>query len=131
MAYVRPQHPNAALNARQRRKMVALVLDQRWTVEAAARQFQVDAKTVRKWRDRFAAEGEAGLHDRSSRPRRSPNATQPAKRAEVIRLRLQRRWGADRIGHEAGLAGSAQGLDALGDVGKAWIVLGDPGEQGP
>ena len=33
----------------------------------------VTAKTVRKWRDRRAAEGAAGLADRTSRPRRSPD----------------------------------------------------------
>ena len=31
------------------------------------RRLQVDPKAVRKWRDRYAAEGEAGLRDRSSR----------------------------------------------------------------
>ena len=41
------------------------MLDQGWTIEATAERFQVDAKTVRKWRDRFLAEGDAGLLDRS------------------------------------------------------------------
>jgi transposase-like protein len=48
--------------------MVACVLEDGWTIEATAERFQVDAKTVRKWRDRFVAEGDAGLFDRSSRP---------------------------------------------------------------
>ncbi|MGI9641449.1 MAG: helix-turn-helix domain-containing protein [Acidimicrobiia bacterium] len=43
-----------------------------WTVEATAQRFQIDAKTVRKWRDRFLTERPAGLRDRSSRPHRSP-----------------------------------------------------------
>ena len=55
--------------------MVACVIDEGWTIEATAERFQVDAKTVRKWRDRFLAEGDAGLQDRSSRPHRSPNRT--------------------------------------------------------
>jgi hypothetical protein len=42
---------------------------------AAAEQFQVDAKTVRTWRDWFVAEWAAGLRDRSSRSWRSPNKT--------------------------------------------------------
>jgi transposase-like protein len=41
--------------------MVACVLDQGWTIEANAERFQVDAKTVRQWRDRYLAEGDAGL----------------------------------------------------------------------
>ena len=55
--------------------MVCCVLERGWTIEATAERFQVDAKTVRKWRDRFVAEGEAGLQDRSSRPYQSPNRT--------------------------------------------------------
>ena len=38
--------------------MVACVLEDGWTIEATAERFQVDAKTVRKWRDRFIAEGD-------------------------------------------------------------------------
>ena len=72
MSHARSQHPNAPLTPEGRRRMVACVLDAGWTIEATAQRFQVDAKTVRKWRDRFLAEGEAGLFDRSSRPKRSP-----------------------------------------------------------
>jgi transposase-like protein len=36
--------------------MVVCVLDQRWTIEQTAERFQVDPKTMRKWRDRFLAE---------------------------------------------------------------------------
>jgi transposase InsO family protein len=86
--------------------MVACVLDQHWTIEATAERFQVDAKTVRKWRDRYLAEGDAGLYDRSSRPHRSPQRTCRAVRRRVMRLRCKRRWGADRIAHETGLAAS-------------------------
>jgi transposase InsO family protein len=86
--------------------MVACVLDQGWTVEAAAQRFQVDAKTVRKWRDRFITQGDAGLVDRSSRPRRSPGRTPRVVCRRVVRLRKKRRWGADRIGFEVGLAAS-------------------------
>ena len=65
MSHARSQHPNAALTPEGRRRMVGCVLDQGWTIEATAERFQVDAKTVRKWRDRFLAEGDAGLLDRS------------------------------------------------------------------
>jgi len=86
--------------------MVDCVVVAGWTVTAAAERFQVDAKTVRKWRDRFVSEGPAGLEDRSSRPRRSPNRTPRRLRCEVIRLRRKRRWGAAHIGFEVGLASS-------------------------
>ena len=106
MTHARTQHPNAPLTPEGRRRMVACVLEQRWTVEMTAERFQVDAKTVRKWRDRFVAEGDAGLLDRSSRPHRSPNQTHPALRNKVLQLRCRHRWGADHIAHETGLAAS-------------------------
>jgi transposase-like protein len=83
--HARSQHPNAALTPKHRRKMVDCLLELGWTVEMTAERFQIDAKTVRKWRDRFLGEGEAGLWDRSSRPHRSPNRT-PA------RLRRRGSW---------------------------------------
>ena len=106
MSNARRQHPNAPLTPEGRRRMVACVLERGWTIEATAARFQIDAKTVRKWRDRFLAEGVSGLLDRSSRPHRSPARTSRACRRLVIRLRRQRRWGADRIAHEVGLAAS-------------------------
>lgn len=86
--------------------MVACALERGWSVEATAERLQVDAKTVRKWRDRFVAEGDAGLRDRSSRPHRSPNRTVRSVRREVVRLRRKRRWGADHIAHHVGLSSS-------------------------
>ena len=106
MPHVRTQHSNASLTPLGRRKMVACVLDRGWTIEATAERFQVDAKTVRKWRDRYLSEGEQGLFDRSSRPHRSPNATPESCRRRIVELRKQRRWGAAHIGHEVGRSGS-------------------------
>ena len=126
MPHVRTQHPNASLTPKGRRKMVSCVLDRGWTIEATAERFQVDAKTVRKWRDRFIAEGAAGLFDRSSRPKHSPNATPPDCRQRIVELRKKRRWGAAHIGHEVGRAGStvqkiliAEGLGRLDSGDRA------------
>jgi len=106
MSHARSQHPNAPLTPEGRRRMVDCVLVKGWTVEATAERFQVDAKTVRKWRNRFLAEGEQGLLDRSSRPHQSPNRTSRPLRRRIIRLRCKRRWGADRIAFETGVAAS-------------------------
>ena len=106
MAHARSQHPNAPLTPQGRRRMVALVLEGGWTIEATAERFQVDAKTVRKWRDRYVSEGEAGLFDRSSRPKHSPNRTAARLRRRVLQLRRTRRWGADRIADHVHLAPS-------------------------
>jgi hypothetical protein len=99
--------------------MVRCVTDRGWTVEAAAGRFQVDAKTVRKRRDRFLVEGVDGLQDRSCRPHRSPNRTPRRLRHKVLRLRRRRRWGADHIGFEVGLAASTvQGILNAAGVGR-------------
>lgn len=42
-----------------------------WTAAAVAKAQGVAITTVRKWRDRFTAEGEAGLAHRSSQPGRA------------------------------------------------------------
>ncbi len=52
MTHARGQHPNAPLTPEGRRRMVTWVLDRHWSVEVTAERFQVDATTVRKWRDR-------------------------------------------------------------------------------
>lgn len=118
------QHPNAPLTPEGRRRMVSCVLDQGWSIEATAHRFQVDAKTVRKWRDRFLADGNAGLQDRASRPHRSPNRTSEVLRRRVIRLRIRRRWGADHIAHEVGLAASTV-QNILNRVGLGRLDRGD------
>ena len=106
MSHGRGQHPNAPLTPAGRLKMVRVVLADRWTIEAVAERFQVDAKTVRKWRDRYLTEGVTGLADRSSRPHRSPNGTPRSVCRRVVRMRRRHRWGAERIAHEVGLAAS-------------------------
>lgn len=119
MQHDRRQHPNATLTPAGRLKMVKLVIDEHWSIEATADRFQVDAKTVRKWRDRFLAEGEPGLQDRSSRPHRSPNKTIARKCKQVLELRRKRRWGADRIAHKTRLAPSTvQGILNAAGVGR-------------
>ena len=126
----RRQHPNAALTPAGRLKMVKLVIDQNWSIEATAERFQVDAKTVRKWRDRFLAEGEAGLQDRSCRPHRCPNKTIARKRKQVLELRRKRRWGADRIAHKTRLAPSTV-QNILNAAGVGRLDSGDRATHEP
>lgn len=130
MPHVRSQHPNAALTPRQRRRMVDCVLVEGWSVEMTADRFQVDAKTVRKWRDRFLAEGDAGLQDRSSRPHRCPNRTPYRQRQRVLELRRTRRWGADHIAAELGMAASTVGA-ILRAAGEARLDRGDRATRSP
>src|SRR3712207_5689314 len=85
-------HKNAR-TTRHSRMLIVERLATGWTVGAVAAALGLDASTVRKWRDRFATEGEAGLADRSSRPHRSPNRLEPEVEAEIDALRRERLTG--------------------------------------
>jgi len=63
----------------------------------------VSRKCVRTWIDRFTAEGEAGLHDRSSRPHRTPRRTPVEVEQGIIELRRRERRGPAWIGAELGV----------------------------
>ena len=82
-------HDNARTTRHSRMLMVRRLAGG-WTVAAAARAHGVTPKTVRKWRDRHASEGVAGLIDRSSRPHRSPNQLSDQQACEIVALRRQR-----------------------------------------
>jgi transposase InsO family protein len=82
-------HDNARTTRHSRMLMVQR-LASGWTVVGVAQAQGVSPKTVRKWRDRHATEGESGLSDRSSRPHYSPNRLGEDQRDEVLALRRQR-----------------------------------------
>ena len=82
-------HQNARTTRRGRLLMIQR-LAEGWSVAAVAAAAGVTPKTVAKWRDRHAAEGAAGLVDRSSRPHHSPTRLGTADEAEILRLRRQR-----------------------------------------
>jgi transposase InsO family protein len=65
--------------------------------------WRVDLKTVKKWVDRFKAEGPAGLVDRSSRPHRLRNPTAPETQEQIMALRRQR-WTGQQVAHETGVS---------------------------
>jgi transposase InsO family protein len=72
---------------------------ERLGVARAARNFCVSRQTVYRWRRRPAE-----LEDRSSRPQRSPRRTAPEVEAALLGLRLETRWGPDRLGPYLGLS---------------------------
>ena len=89
-------HPNARLTPKARLGLVSEVAAG-WSQAEAARRFRVSRATAAKWVRRYRDEGEAGLRDRCSRPRRSPGLTAPPQAAAVCRLRRERGWGPHRI----------------------------------
>ena len=83
-------HANAALSWSGRRRLCALVVDEGWTVTAAAAAVGVSVRCARKWVGRYRLEGEAGLRDRSSAPRRVANRTAEERVAAIVTLRKLR-----------------------------------------
>jgi transposase InsO family protein len=96
-------HKNARLTPHSRGELVRRVLVERQTPKAVATAFGVCLKTVRKWIERFQAEGEAGLRDRSSRPHRlrSPTPKESVERIEILR---RERRPASHIAKEVGVS---------------------------
>lgn len=75
-----------------------------WPQAHIAKAMGISRRCVRKWLDRYAAEGEAGLHDRSSRPHSCPRRTSSGVEQRIIELRRRERRGPDWIGAELGVA---------------------------
>ena len=74
-----------------------------WPQAHIAAAMGISRKCVKTWLDRYAAEGEAGLETRSSRPHSMPTRTPPEVERQVLELRRRERRGPDRIGAELGV----------------------------
>jgi transposase InsO family protein len=72
-------------------------------VAHVAAEMGVSRQCAHRWVARFDAEGEAGLHDRSSRPHSMPTRTPPQVEQRVLELRRVSRRGQDWIGPELGV----------------------------
>ncbi|OFK05883.1 transposase [Kocuria sp. HMSC066H03] len=92
-------HANAPLTPTGRLRMVLRHLDEGAPQAHVAAEFRVPRPTVATWVTRYRAEGEAGLHDRTSRPRSRPSQLNPEIIAEIESLRRDRKWSARRIHH--------------------------------
>src|SRR5262245_21076465 len=82
-------HKNARLTPLGRERMVNMVVSGQ-TPKAVSEAVGVCPRTVRKWVDRFTAEGLAGLQDRSSRPHQVRQPTPQATVDRIATLRRQR-----------------------------------------
>jgi transposase InsO family protein len=116
-------HANAALSWSGRRRLARRVLVEGWTLTAAAAAAGVSVRCARKWVGRYRLEGEQGLRDRSSAPRRVANRT-PDERVRVIvglrRLRMSGGEIAELLrmpSSTVSLVLRRQGLGRLGRIG--------------
>jgi transposase InsO family protein len=101
-------HKNARLTLKRRIELVAMIVEQGFSPAQAAREAGVSEPTARKWWGRYLVQGEAGLHDRSSRPNKSPRTIEPQKALAIIELR-RRRLTQARIAASLGVSPSTVG----------------------
>ena len=95
-------HANAPLTSRGRLILVERIASGRPVAHVAA-EMGVSRKTADKWWKRWLAEGEPGLEDRSSRPRRCPHQTPVRLERRIIGLRRRRKLRPARIASVVGL----------------------------
>ncbi|MEU4039642.1 IS481 family transposase [Streptomyces collinus] len=98
-------HRNARLTIHGRRLLVERVRSGRPVAHVAA-EMGISRATAHKWLSRWRTEGEAGLHDRSSRPHSTPHRTPAETEDRICRLRTDRKLGPARIGPILGLPAS-------------------------
>ena len=96
-------HGNARSCPKSRRLLVCRVEEDGWSLAAAAEAAGVSERTAWKWLSRWRAEGEPGLFDRSSAPRRRPGALS-AGLVEAIEALRRVRMTAAEIAECLGLA---------------------------
>jgi transposase InsO family protein len=95
-------HANARTCPKSRRLLVDR-LEGDWSLRSAAEAAGVSERTAAKWLARWRGEGEAGLEDRSSAPRRRPTRL-PADRLEAIEALRRLRMTAAEIAEVLGMA---------------------------
>lgn len=83
-------HANARTTPRTRLLLCQRVLTEDWSVTAAASAMGISRATAYKWLWRYESEGEAGLEDRSSAPRRVWNRTARWLERRVEQLRRKK-----------------------------------------
>jgi transposase InsO family protein len=88
-------HGNAALSWSGRRRLARRVVVEGWTLTRAAGAAGVSVRCARRWASRYRVEGERGLLDRSSAPKRVANRTPAERVAAIVALRRLRMTAAE------------------------------------
>lgn len=100
------------------------------TVTTACLAIRTSRRAYYRWLPRWRAEGEAGLVDRSSRPRRSPQRVTAGTEHEVARVREATGCGPDR--HGSGAPGDRRPPRRAAQLrprGRAWayrVLMSEP-----
>lgn len=99
-------HGNAALTPRQRLRLARQVVDDGWSISAAADYFRVSYPTAAKWAKRYVELGAEGMADRSSRPHSHSNRTPQPVVKKIVHLRIKKRLGPVQIAGRLGMPSS-------------------------
>lgn len=95
-------HRRARLTPFGRLLLVTRILEEGWSVAAAAESMGISRATAHKWVRRFREEGVVGLEDRSSAPRRCPHALPAHEVRRIVRARRRLKVGPHRLGPDLG-----------------------------
>jgi transposase InsO family protein/transposase len=88
-------HANARLSLKGRELLIDRVLSEGWSLARVADAAGISERTACKWVARFRLEGEQGLFDRSSAPKRSPSRTAEERVQVIAALRRLRMTGVE------------------------------------
>jgi transposase InsO family protein len=90
----------------QRLRLARLVVDDDWSISAAAAYFRVSWDTASKWSRRYIELGSEGMSDRSSRPHQHPNKTPRVVVKRIVHLRIKKRLGPVQLAGRLGMPAS-------------------------
>jgi transposase InsO family protein len=96
-------HANARTCPNSRKLLVRRIEKEGWSLMVAAEAAGISERSARKWLGRWRAEGEAGLLDRSSAPKRVPSRL-PADRLAAVEALRRLRMTAAEIAEVLGMA---------------------------
>jgi transposase InsO family protein len=101
------------------------LIEDGWTIASSAESMRISRQTAHKWWRRYQEAGEAGLVDRSSRPRRCPTKTSAKVERKVIEMRRRHQLGPARLAPRAGIPASTlhrilarHGVSRLSDLDR-------------
>ena len=123
------------LNLVEQRYQAVLEVLNGATVTDVARRYGVARQTVHEWLRRYAAQGLAGLADRSSRPLTCPHQMAPELEARIVEMRRAHPgWGPRTILVEQGEAAefstmTPHAIDAVDGPAEILMVFDREGER--
>jgi transposase InsO family protein len=114
----------------QREEFVRLAMMPGANISELCRRFGISRDTGHRTLKRHAAQGQAGLSDRSRRPHASPSRTVPSTEAEILRIRSEHNnaWGARKIARVMERSGFAD-VPALSTITEVLRRHGKLGER--